>query len=412
MREENTINWEKIPAKENIEILSGFPFDSKFFNETEGIPLIRIRNLSTNVSETLYSGEYNSDFIIGKGDILIGMDGDFNIVKWKGKKGLLNQRIMKVSGINNSDYNIDFLFYRFQPYLTEIQRKTSATTVKHLSTKDIVNSVFLTPPLPEQQKIAEILTTVDNKIEVIDKQVKQTQELKKGLMQKLLTGEYKIEGGKIGKCNDAFKDSELGKIPESWEVKYLGAFGEFSKGKGISKKELSEDGYPCIRYGEIYTHHDIFIKKFYSFIDESISKQSVKIENNDILFAGSGETVEDIGKSVVYLNDDVAYAGGDIIILKSQNINSLFLAFLLNHELVIKQRSKLGQGNSVVHIYSKELKKILIPIPSKEEQENIARLLKKFDNKFDLLKCKKSEYTELKKGLMQKLLTGKIRVKV
>jgi type I restriction enzyme S subunit len=96
---------------------------------------------------------------------------------------------------------------------------------------------------------------------------------------------------------EGYKDTPIGMIPVDWDVVKLGVLGSFAKGKGISKSELSESGIPCIRYGEIYTVHDTIIKKFHSFIDSEIAKQSYRIKQNDILFAGSGETVEDIGKA-------------------------------------------------------------------------------------------------------------------
>ncbi|NQV01283.1 MAG: restriction endonuclease subunit S [Bacteroidia bacterium] len=209
-----------------------------------------------------------------------------------------------------------------------------------------------------------------------------------------------------------FKDSPLGEIPESWEVFKLGKLGEFSKGKGISKSELSDSGFPCIRYGEIYTVHDTIIRNFFSFIDPEVATQSIRIKKNEILFAGSGETVEDIGKAVVFIGDEEAYAGGDIIIFSPSLPNSIFLSYCLNSKLVINQRSKFGQGHSVVHIYSRDLSELLVPVPTIEEQSRISRLFIKIDDKVDFLREKKNEYEQLKKGLMQQLLTGAIRVKI
>ena len=208
-----------------------------------------------------------------------------------------------------------------------------------------------------------------------------------------------------------FKDSPLGDIPEGWEVVKLGSIGDFSKGKGISKSELSATGIPCIRYGEIYTVHDYVIKKFYSFISHEIAKQSVRIKKNDILFAGSGETVEDIGKAVAFVGVEEVYAGGDTIIFRPTNANSVFLSYCLNSRIVIDQRSRFGQGHSVVHIYARDLSEILIPHPPNTEQNKIAEVFAEVDEKLDILLTKKAEYETLKKGLMMKLLTGEVRVK-
>lgn len=202
-----------------------------------------------------------------------------------------------------------------------------------------------------------------------------------------------------------YKRSELGDIPVEWEVVSLGDLGKFSKGKGISKKELSETGLPCIRYGEIYTVHDIVIKQYHSFIDEELANSSVKIKKGSILFAGSGETAEDIGKAVAYIGDDEVCAGGDIVILDPLNIDSIFLSNCLNSTIITTQRRKLGQGNSVVHIYARDLAELKLPLPPLPEQQKIAAILSTVDEKIEVIEGRIAQTQELKKGLMQKLLT-------
>ncbi len=258
------------------------------------------------------------------------------------------------------------------------------------------------PPLKEQEKIADILSTADAKIDAIEGQIQKAETLKKGLLQKLLS-----EG--IG--HSEFKDSELGKIPESWEVKSLSMIGSFSKGKGISKNEIIEDGIPCMRYAEIYTEYDIVLKNIKSFIDEKSAFNSKQLNKGDILFAGSGETLDDIGKSVAFIDDFEAYVGGDTVILSpSIDYNSLFMSYQLNSTIVRLQLRKLGQGSSVVHIYSSGLEKVKVPFPPLKEQKQIAEILSTADEKLEVLRAKKEKYETLKKGLLQKLLSGEVRV--
>jgi type I restriction enzyme S subunit len=213
----------------------------------------------------------------------------------------------------------------------------------------------------------------------------------------------------VNEGRKGYKKTELGWIPKEWDLRKLGTFGNFSKGKGISKNELIEIGIPCIRYGEIYTTHDYVIKNFYSFISPESAKESKQIQKNDILFAGSGETLEDIGKSVAFIDAVKAYAGGDVIILHPQNVDSVFLAYALNNEYVVRQKRRFGQGYSVVHIYSKELKELLIITPSLFEQKKIAEILGTWDKAIELTEKLIQAKTQLKKGLMQQLLTGKRR---
>ena len=214
----------------------------------------------------------------------------------------------------------------------------------------------------------------------------------------------------MGKAD--YKKTKLGWIPETWNIKSLDELGKFSKGKGIAKKDILEegiDGLPCVRYAEIYTRYHNYTTSFKSRINKHSVQNSNSIEKGDIIFASSGETLEDIGKSIAYLGYENAYAGGDTIILKQGNEDSQYLGYLLNNDIVRKQLFKLGQGHSVVHIYSSSLRKILLPLPPLREQQKIASILGTWDKAISLQEKLINEKQELKKGLMQQLLTGKKR---
>jgi len=201
-------------------------------------------------------------------------------------------------------------------------------------------------------------------------------------------------------------------IPEDWEVKKLSELGYFSKGKGITKSELVANGLPCIRYGELYTTHDFTIKEFVSFISKKTAEESKEIKDGDILFAGSGETIEEIGKSAAFVKKGKAYAGGDIIILSTnRNVNAECLSYILEIDYVRKQKRRLGQGNSVVHIYPNDLSKLEIPLPPLPEQRAIANLLSTWDTAISKHKQLIAQKELRKKWLMQNLLTGKKRLK-
>jgi len=208
-----------------------------------------------------------------------------------------------------------------------------------------------------------------------------------------------------------YKNTKIGWIPDDWEVGCLDDLGNFSKGAGIAKKDTVENGIPCVRYGEIYTTHHYYIKKYCSFIAEKTIPTTRKLKKNDILFVGSGETREEIGKAVAFLNDDEVYAGGDIIIFSPKSGLSLLLSYILNNEIVNRQKFKMGQGHSVVHIYANHLKKLLLPLPPLPEQKKIAEILSTWDKAISKYDTLISKYELRKKALMQKLLTGKVRFK-
>ncbi|RZG73795.1 restriction endonuclease subunit S [Acinetobacter wuhouensis] len=152
---------EKVQLGALVKITSGFAFKSNLFNtDKNGLPLIRIRDVVRGYSDTYYDGEYKAEYLIQKGDALIGMDGEFNLALWNSGKALLNQRVCKIQSIDerlDQNYLIRFL----PKALKDIEDKTPFVTVKHLSVKDINNIQIPLPPLAEQRRIASILDQAD-----------------------------------------------------------------------------------------------------------------------------------------------------------------------------------------------------------------------------------------------------------
>ena len=201
-------------------------------------------------------------------------------------------------------------------------------------------------------------------------------------------------------------------FPSDWKVIELSKVGIFSKGKGILKEQVIASGLPCIRYGEIYTTHDFIIKEFKSFISEDVARESQEIKNGDVLFAGSGETLEEIGKSVAYIGNEKAYAGGDVIILSTNsNVKAECLSYALETDFVRKQKRRYGQGQQVVHIYPSDLAKVKVALPPLPEQKAMAHILSLMDVAISKNNQLIAQKELRKKWLMQNLLTGKKRLK-
>lgn len=200
-------------------------------------------------------------------------------------------------------------------------------------------------------------------------------------------------------------------IPQGWQIKSLAQIGTFLKGKGIAKAEITETGKPCIRYGQIYSEYNYFVEEFKSFIDENSASNSQRIYKNDLLFAGSGETLADIGKCVAYIKEEEAYAGGDIIILRPKSEDAHYLGYLFNTDAFKNQTYKLGQGHSVVHIYSSSLKNVKVILPPLPQQQKIAKILATWDKAIALQQQLIANKKEYKKAVMKKLLTGEVRFK-
>lgn len=194
----------------------------------------------------------------------------------------------------------------------------------------------------------------------------------------------------------------------NWGKCNLGDTAKFSKGKGISKADISLNGsLECIRYGELYTIYG-------ETISEVQSKTNIKdsdlvlSEENDVIIPASGETQIDIAKASCVLRSGVAL-GGDLNIIKTKN-NGVFLSYYLNSKKKL-EIAKLAQGISVVHLYSSQLSLLNLYLPSISEQQKIASFLTAVDNKLQALKKKKELLEQYKKGVMQKIFSQELRFK-
>jgi type I restriction enzyme S subunit len=303
----------------------------------------------------------------------------------------LNQRICRFSIFNG---NPRFIYYALNrnPYYLSFDDGVKQT---NLSKKEVINCPLSFPPLEEQSRIASALTSVDNLLSSLDKLIAKKRDIKQGAMQQLLTGKTRING-----------------FTEPWGKYYVKDLGIFMKGHGISKAQAQSGDIPAVRYGELYTVHNNYIKTFQSCISQEVANEAVILQKGDILFACSGETKEEIGKCAAYIDDFKAYAGGDIIILRTDNAkySALFLGFILNAPSVARQKAGKGQGDAIVHISKDALASITIHLPSLREQQAIAIALKSIDNDIAALEAKRKKYEAVKQGMMQQLLTGKIRL--
>ena len=197
----------------------------------------------------------------------------------------------------------------------------------------------------------------------------------------------------------------IANIPKHWKIKKLGEIGIFFKGKGVPKNKITDTGFKCLTYGDLYTKYDFVIEGVKSFIDKEIALISQEIRYGDICFAGSGETLEDIGKCATFIDDEIGYAGGDIIVFRTEQ-NPIVMSYLLNSDIAKKQKFSMGQGHSVVHIYSSQLEILKLPIPPLEEQEKIAEILLTCDKAIRLTTQIITQLKQRNQGLAQQLLTG------
>jgi type I restriction enzyme S subunit len=157
-------HWKRVRLREVATVLNGFAFKSSQFTKANGIPLIRIRDVGSDSTETNYVGEFEDRYLVEPGDLLIGMDGDFNCARWRGPRGLLNQRVCKIT-LDSGQYHPRFLDYALPGYLKAINDATSSVTVKHLSSRTVEDIPLPFPPVDEQEEVVAELEKQFSRLE-------------------------------------------------------------------------------------------------------------------------------------------------------------------------------------------------------------------------------------------------------
>ena len=268
-----------------------------------------------------------------------------------------------------------------------------STGVPQLTAPQVARYLLPVPPESEQRAIAEALSDVEGLLAALEALIAKKRAVKQAAMQQLLTGESRLPGSS-GK----------------WETKRLEDLGSFSKGRGIKREDVSDAGLPCIRYGELYTRYKDYILNPVSRIPPAVALEALPIKKGDLLFAGSGETAEEIGICAAYLGEEPAYAGGDVITLTPSGQNSIYLGHLMNHPIVATQKARMGQGDAVVHISASNLAQVSIELPPLTEQTAIADILSDMDDEIAALERRRDTTRVVKQGMMQQLLTGRVRL--
>lgn len=279
---------------------------------------------------------------------------------------------------------------------------------------DMKKIVVPIPPLKEQKLIADYLdnkcSEIDKLKEDITKQINILKEYKQSLITETVT--------KGLDSNVPMKNSGIdwiGEIPKHWHViKFKYVTTSLYKGNGITKEDIVEQGdFPCLRYGEIYSKYNYKFKKCLTRTNKNLIDSKKFFSYGDILFAGTGELIEEIGKNIVYLGNQSCLAGGDIIIAKHFE-NPLFLSYALNSQYVQNQKSCGKAKLKVVHISRDEIGNLIICLPPIIEQNKIANYLDNKCNNIDKIISSKEKQLntleEYKKSLIYEYVTGKKEV--
>lgn len=380
-------------------------YNGRAYKQTEfknaGTPIVRIQNL-TGMREPVYSDLVLPDEkYIENGDLIYAWSATFGPYIWKGPRSIYHYHIWKVE-VNPQVLNKNFYFYRLDYISNEMHSQKNGSAFSHITKGGMENHKIALPPIEEQQKIAEILSTVDETIETTEQLLEKKKELKKGLMQQLLT-----KG--IGHTN--LVKTIIGEIPESWSVLEIQDIavkvtdGEHKTPARTTSGELLLSA-RNIKNGMLDLSKVDYVSK------EELEKITKRChpEEDDILISCSGT----VGRVCVVPNIPKFGLVRSVALVKvdKSTTNSSFLMYALQSPNLQKQmklnQSQLAQAN----LFLRDINKLKIPFPTFEEQKKIAQILSSIDEQIKCYENEKERLQEIKKGLMQQLLTGKIRVTV
>ncbi len=298
-------------------------------------------------------------------------------------------------------------------------------TVMHIYSSELKHLLIPLPPCEEQRAIAEFLDRETAKVDALVKRkqllIDRLAEYRTGLITQTVTKGLPpdVSGAEGFDSSPPMKPSGvewLGEVPEHWNVSSLGRLGLFFKGGGGTKEDEVEGGIPCVRYGDLYTQHEFHIRQSRAGISEDSTKKYRQLQFGDLLLAGSGETLNEIGKSAVNLIAGRAYCGGDVIVFRPIcEIDATFLGYAADCLPAIYQKACMGRGVTVMHIYSSELKQLRMPIPPIDEQRAIGTFLDRQNERIETLISQVEgaieRLHEYRAALIAAAVTGKIDVR-
>ena len=345
--------WTYKKLGEIAKVQNGFAFDSKLFNENKkGTPLIRIRDIKRGYSYTYTTESCSIDYNVENGDLLIGMDGDFNVCVWKGGHAYLNQRVCRI--VPSDAILARYLFYLLPFPLKRINDKTTYATVKHLSAKQVLEIDVPNIPLSEQQRIVKQLDETFAEIDTIKAAAEKQLSEAKALFQKALSKAMTPKDG--------------------WTCKKLGDVCEIERGKRFVRADIVQEGIPCIHYGDIYTYYGLSTTKTKGYLKPDLAKLMRFAKKNDVIVVQAGENNWDIGVGLAYFGEEPAAVHDACFILRHKQ-NPMYISYYLRtFEYHRYLRDYVHEGK-ICSFLKPALEKAPFSIPPLSEQQRIVEEL-------------------------------------
>lgn len=387
----------------------GTPLRSvKEFYQNGTIPFVKIEdmvNSSKYISKTLelitMEGiKRSSSWIVPADSILFSMYASYGEVSINKVPVATNQAIISIIP-NNENVFLEFLYYQLKNMKTYLKQFLRSTTQNNLNADIVKKLIIALPPLPEQQKIAEILSTIDQAIQKTNEIIAKTKQLKKGLMQELLTK---------GIGHKEFKDTDIGRILKDWEVVRLGDICVKIKAGGTpltSKNEYYNGNIPFVKIEDLTAAHKYLRSTLTTITEVGLRNSNTWLVPTRSLLVAMYGSIGSMAINEIEVATNQAILG---MVPNKEKTNVEFLYYLLIYLKPYFERhaKQTTQPNLTAEI----IKNFKTVLPEYQEQQKIAEILFTVDEKIKLLKFKRDETEKLKKGLMNLLLTGKVRVNV
>jgi len=395
-------DWDVLPL-ERIAQLERGKFSARPRNDPKyfggSIPFIQtgdVRNsggLITSYSQNLNNAGLKVSKLFPAGTLFITIAANIGDLGFATFATACPDSLVAIRPRKATDYQ--WLYFALSSRKTSFESIATQNAQLNLNLEKLRPYLIAVPSTAEQTHIADALNDVDGLIRALERLLSKKQAIKQGMMQQLLTGKTRLPG-----------------FNEPWRATTFGRLGTFLKGRGVKRDDVRASGVACIRYGELYTAFDDYTSVVRSFVSPEVAATALPLRSGDLLFAASGETREEIGMCVSYVGPEPAIAGGDIVVLRGSEFNSIYVALLANTPEVVNQKSRAGQGDAVVHISSGALAAIEVALPAREEQDAIASVVVDSDKEIQSLETRLRKAKAIKQGMMQQLLTGRTRLPV
>ncbi len=354
--------------------------------------------------------------LLPKGTILLTTRASIGITAILKNVACTNQGFQSLIAKENC-YN-EFLYYVIPFIKKEMLARASGSTFAEISAKKLSTITFPFPPLAEQHRIAKALSDVDAVISTIEKLIQKKKDIKQGAAQNLLTGKKRLPGFATA---TKFKQTELGEIPDDWEVKTLSQIFDFKPNNTFTRNELNyiKGTYQNVHYGDVLIKYQNILdcsKDEIPYINGNVKVKYSKygIKEGDIIIADTAED-ETVGKVVeIYnLGDKKIVSGLHTILCRkiTDDFAPKWLGYFMNADIFHNQLLPFMTGTKVSAISRSAIQNAKVLIPSKSEQIAIANVLSSMDREIETLNTKLEKYRDLKTAMMQQLLTGKIRLR-